>query len=123
MTTIARTPGPSRGDSCKRACRPIEALQGGSLLRLLDVDSRHSIAPDELPLWVEAVWKLGEILQTIEQSKIFRDFFDSERLKASQKRTKQARVKTRGSFYTASTQSGSSCCARDRLVSIPKRTI
>jgi hypothetical protein len=32
-------------------------------------------------------------LQTIEQSKIFRDFFDSERPKASQKRTKQARVK------------------------------
>jgi hypothetical protein len=48
------------------------------------------------------VWKLGEILQTIEQSKIFRDFFDSERFKASQKRTKQARVKTRGSFYATS---------------------
>jgi len=48
------------------------------------------------------VWKLGESLQTIEQSKIFRDFFDSERFKASQKRTKQARVKTRGRFYTAS---------------------
>jgi len=47
------------------------------------------------------VWKLGEISQTIEQSKIFRDFFDSERFKASQKRTKQARAKTRGSFYTA----------------------
>jgi hypothetical protein len=31
-----------------------------------------------------------------------RDFFDSERSKASQKRTKQARVKTRGSFYSAS---------------------
>jgi hypothetical protein len=54
----------------------------------------------------EAVWKVGEILQTIEQSKIFRDFFDSERSKPSQKRTKQARVKTRKSFYTASTQSG-----------------
>ena len=53
------------------------------------------------PLPAEAVWKLGEILQTIEQSKIFRDFFDSERFKASQKRTKQARVKTRRSFYTA----------------------
>ena len=38
----------------------------------------------------EAVWKLGEISQTIEQSKIFRDFFDSERSRASQKRTKQA---------------------------------
>jgi hypothetical protein len=49
------------------------------------------------------VWKLGEILQTIEQSKIFRDFFDSERSKASQKRTKQARARTRGSFYTATT--------------------
>jgi hypothetical protein len=47
------------------------------------------------------VWKLGEILQGIEQSKIFRDFFDSERFKASQKRTKQARVKTRGRFHTA----------------------
>ena len=53
----------------------------------------------------KAVWKLGEILQTIEQSKIFRDFFDSERFKASQKRTKQARVKTRGSYYTASPDS------------------
>ena len=52
-------------------------------------------------LSAEAVWKLGEILQTIEQSKIFRDFFNSERFKASQKRTKQARVKTSGSFYTA----------------------
>ena len=52
------------------------------------------------------MWKLGEILQTIEQSKIFRDFFDSERFKASQKRTKQARVKTSGSFYTASVESG-----------------
>jgi hypothetical protein len=41
------------------------------------------------------MWKLGEILQTIEQSKIFRDFFNAERFKASQKRTKQARVKTR----------------------------
>ena len=46
-------------------------------------------------LSAEAVWKLGEILQTIEQSKIFRDFFNSERFKASQKLTKQARVKTR----------------------------
>ena len=46
------------------------------------------------------MWKLGEILRTIEQSKIFRDFFDSERFEASQKRTKQARVKTRGRFYT-----------------------
>jgi hypothetical protein len=52
------------------------------------------------------VWKLGEILQTIEQSKIFRDFFNAERFKASQKRTKQARVKTRVSFYTASVDSG-----------------
>ena len=31
-------------------------------------------------------------------------FFDSERSKASQKRTKQPRVKTRGSFYTASVE-------------------
>jgi hypothetical protein len=54
---------------------------------------------------VEAVWKLSEILQTNEQSKIFRDFFDSERSKASQERTKQARVKTRLSFYTASVES------------------
>jgi hypothetical protein len=38
----------------------------------------------------------------MKQSKTFRDFFDSERSEASQKRTKQARVKTRGSFYTAS---------------------
>jgi hypothetical protein len=59
----------------------------------------------ESRLRVEAVWKLGEILQTIEQSKIFRDFFDSERFKASQKRTKQARVKTRGRFYTGRTAS------------------
>ena len=54
------------------------------------------------------MWKLGEILQTIEQSKIFRDFFDSERSKASQKRTKQARVKTPKRFYTASTLSAPS---------------
>jgi len=38
----------------------------------------------------------------IEQSKILRDFFGSERSKASQKRTKQARVKTPKRFYTAS---------------------
>jgi hypothetical protein len=39
----------------------------------------------------------------IGRSKILRDFFDSERSKASKERTKQVRVKTRGSFYTAST--------------------
>jgi hypothetical protein len=49
--------------------------------------------------------KLGENLQNIEQSKIFRDFFDSERSKASQKRTKQVRARTRGSFHTASADS------------------
>jgi hypothetical protein len=64
--------------------------------------SVHSRRRSECVKPTEGVWKLGEILQTIEQSKIFRDFFDSERYKASQKRTKQARVKTRGRFYTAS---------------------
>ena len=53
-------------------------------------------------LSAEAVRKLGGILQTVEQSKIFRDFFDLEGSKASLKRTKQVRVKTRGSFHTAS---------------------
>ena len=62
-------------------------------------------------------WRPGQIdrgrvktrrVLTIEQSKIYRDFFDFECSKAPQKRTKQARVKTRGSFYTASTQSGPS---------------
>ncbi len=56
--------------------------------------------------WAEAVRKLGEILQTIEQSKIFSDFSDSERSKASKKRTKQVRGKTPGSFHTASAESG-----------------
>jgi hypothetical protein len=51
------------------------------------------------PLPAEAVRKLGEILKTIEQSKIFRDFSDSEGSKASKKRTKPVRVKTRGSFF------------------------
>jgi hypothetical protein len=39
-----------------------------------------------------------------EQNK--RVFFESERTKASQKRTKQVRAKTRGSFYTASVEGG-----------------
>jgi hypothetical protein len=34
----------------------------------------------------------------IQQSKIFRGFFESERTKASQKRTKQVCAKTRGRF-------------------------
>jgi hypothetical protein len=54
----------------------------------------------------EAVRKLDEILRTVEQSEIFRDFSDSKRSRASKKRTKQVRVKTRGSFYTGSTLSG-----------------
>jgi hypothetical protein len=55
------------------------------------------------------VWKLGEISQTIEQSKIFRDFFDSERTNAWKKLTKKARVKTRGRFYTASADTSGPC--------------
>ena len=35
-----------------------------------------------------------------------RDFFDFEGSKAPQKRTKQARAKTRGSSYTASVETG-----------------
>jgi hypothetical protein len=58
------------------------------------------VSQSEFQVPTEAVRKLGEILQTIEQSKIFRDFFDSGRSKTSQKRTKQARVKTRKSFHT-----------------------
>jgi hypothetical protein len=49
----------------------------------------------------EAVGKLSEILQTTAQSKIFRDFFASERSETSKKRTKQIRLKTRWSFHTA----------------------
>jgi hypothetical protein len=48
------------------------------------------------------VRKLSEILQTTEQSKIFRDFFASEGSESSKKRTKQIRLKTRRSFHTAS---------------------
>jgi hypothetical protein len=66
-------------------------------------------------LRVEAVWKLGEILQTIEQSKIFRDFFDSTHFKTSQKRTKQARVKTRGRFHTGSVETVGCRMKSDRL--------
>jgi len=68
-------------------------------------------SPTNGALWVEAVWKLGEILQTIEQSNIFRDSFDSEHSEASQKRTKQARVKTRERFYTASVEARNSACS------------
>jgi hypothetical protein len=56
----------------------------------------------EGPLGVEGVRKLGEILQTTARSKIFRDFFVSERSEASKKRTKQIRLKAGWSFYTAS---------------------
>jgi hypothetical protein len=63
--------------------------------------SRVHRANSEGALRVEAVRKRDEISQTIEQSKIFRDFSDSKRSKASKKRTKQVRVKMRGSFYTA----------------------
>jgi hypothetical protein len=62
----------------------------------LDADGRTR------SLWVEAVRKLSEILQTTAQSKIFRDFFASEGSESSKKRTKQIRLKTRRSFHTAS---------------------
>jgi hypothetical protein len=44
--------------------------------------------------------KLGEILQSVAQSKNFRNFFDSARSEASKKRTKRGRVKTPNSFHT-----------------------
>jgi hypothetical protein len=67
-------------------------------------------------LSAEAVRKLGEILQTIEQSNIFRDFSDSERSKASKKRTKPVRVKSRGSFYTACARLRHSLSDTERLI-------
>jgi hypothetical protein len=54
-------------------------------------------------VWIpayQAMRKLGEILQTVAQSKNFRDFFDSARSEASKKRTKRGRVKTPNSFHT-----------------------
>jgi hypothetical protein len=55
-------------------------------------------------LRVEAMRKLGEILQTPARSKIFRDFFVCERSETSKKRTKRIRLKAGWSFYTASVQ-------------------
>ena len=52
-------------------------------------------------LATEAVRKLSEFLQTTAQSKIFRNFFVSERSEGSKKRTKRIRFKTRWSFPTA----------------------
>jgi hypothetical protein len=58
-------------------------------------------APNVVMPAQQAVRKLGEILQAMAQSEIFRDFFASERSEGSKKRTKRARVKTRRSFHTA----------------------
>lgn len=49
--------------------------------------ARHSGAIERV-LRVEAVSDLREILQTIKQSKIFRDFRDSERSETPEKRRK-----------------------------------
>ena len=66
--------------------------------------ARIAVVPEATPvgpLPAEAVRKLSKILQTIAQSKIFRDFFSSKRSEGSKKRTKRIRLKSRRSFYTA----------------------